>query len=135
MPGAEFTIGPIAFRVLYEHRGDLESVPAARFVDEVEGATEIGHGHAASAGVEELPMFEVEEASPAKSAGNSESGEIAMPSFMDLADADPDAVFPAQPVGPTEVAAGYPGRFVAASGPRQFSHSAADECHGRAHGG
>ena len=43
LPDAEFTIGPVTFRVLYEYDGDLESVPDTRFLDEVE-AMEAGLG-------------------------------------------------------------------------------------------
>ena len=44
LPDAEFTIGPLTFRVLYEYDGDLESVPETRFVDEVEEPAEAGLG-------------------------------------------------------------------------------------------
>ena len=40
LPDAEFTIGPLMFRVRYEYDGDLESVPDTRFVDGPEGAAE-----------------------------------------------------------------------------------------------
>ena len=49
LPDAEFTIGPLTFRVLYEYDGDLESVPDTRFVDEAEEAAEAGLGDPASA--------------------------------------------------------------------------------------
>ena len=53
LPDAEFTIGPLTFRVLYEYDGDLESVPDTRFVDEAEGATEAGMARPASGGIAE----------------------------------------------------------------------------------
>src|SRR5208283_5234856 len=36
LPGDEFTIGPLTFRVLYDYVGDVGSVPAPRFYDEME---------------------------------------------------------------------------------------------------
>ena len=56
LPDAEFTIGPLTFRVLYEYDGDLESVPAPVSSMGVEATTETGLGDMASAGAEELPM-------------------------------------------------------------------------------
>ncbi len=102
LPDAEFTIGPLTFRVLYEYDGDLESVPDTCFVDAVEGATEAGLGDPTSAGVEEVPMLEIEEALPAGPASESDLGELAMPDFMALADADPEEVLSAAPAPPKQ---------------------------------
>src|SRR5208283_1043010 len=50
LPDAEFTIGPLMFRVLYEYEGDLESVPDTRFVEGAEGASEAAFGGGPPAG-------------------------------------------------------------------------------------
>ena len=95
LPDAEFAIGPLRFRVLYEYDGDLESVPApCFFADVVDGAPEIGLENAVPGGMGESPMPQVDEPLPVAPAGRSESSEIAIPNFMDLADADPESVFP-----------------------------------------
>jgi len=104
LPDAEFTIGPLTFRVLYKYDGDLESVPAIRFVDGVEATSEAGIGDMASA-AEELPIPAVDLALPPKPANRSESSEIEIPNFMDLADADPEAVIPDLPERPQVPAA------------------------------
>ena len=36
LPDAEFSIGPLSFRVQYEYHGNLESVPPTCFADEAE---------------------------------------------------------------------------------------------------
>ena len=101
LPDAEFTIGPLTFRVLYKYDGDYESVPATRFVDCVEATTEAGLGDMASAGAaEELPIPAVDLALPAEPASRSESSEIVIPNFMDLADADPEVAIPDLPERP-----------------------------------
>ena len=97
LPDAEFMIGPLTFRVLYEYDGDLESVPDTRFVDAAEGTTEAGRGDPTSARAEEVPMLEVNAAVPAGPASEGDSGELAMPDFMALADADPEDVLSAPP--------------------------------------
>ncbi|MGA2256266.1 MAG: FHA domain-containing protein [Thermoguttaceae bacterium] len=102
LPDSEFTIGPLTFRVLYEYDGDLESVPATCFVDGVEGADEAGPADPASVGVKEPSISKLDETLPAKPARKSESSEIVIPNFTDLADADPEAVLPARSLAPTQ---------------------------------
>ncbi len=92
LPDAEFTIGPLTFRVLYEYEGDLESVPATRFVA---GPQE--PAAADSARADEVPMHEIDEALPAEPASESISGDLSISALMALADADPEAVIPAAP--------------------------------------
>ena len=41
LPGAEFTIGPLTFRVMYDYDGDLESLPPISYADEVADAEEV----------------------------------------------------------------------------------------------
>ncbi|MGO9115558.1 MAG: FHA domain-containing protein, partial [Thermoguttaceae bacterium] len=94
LPDREFTIGPLTFRVLYKYSGDLESVPAPRFVGESKGITEASLGDPTSAGAEESPKSEVDGTLPAESPAESHSGELAMPSLMALADADIEEVLP-----------------------------------------
>ena len=106
LPGGEFTIGPVTFRVLYEYDGDLESIPDTRFLDEVD-ATEAGFGDPTFGGAEDVPGFGVDEALPAEPTSVSELGELAMPDFMALADADPEEALPAGPA-PAAVAATLP---------------------------
>ncbi len=108
LPDAEFTIGPLTFRVLYEYGGDLESVPDTRFVDAVQGTTEAGPAdppqpRSCRAEVAEVPLFEVEEVLPVEPASESRgtrdsgSGELAMPDILALADAEPDELLPVAP--------------------------------------
>jgi len=56
LPGAEFTIGPLTFRVLYKYEGDLESVPATHFSDEGARTTEASLGGVAPVGSTESPV-------------------------------------------------------------------------------
>ena len=100
LPGGEFMIGPLTFRVLYEFDGDLESVPATHFMDETEGAIEAGDGSAASGGIAEMP--EVNETLPTAGADESHSGDLALPDLMALADADPEELPPAAYVPPPQ---------------------------------
>lgn len=96
LPDAEFTIGPLTFRVLYQYDGDPDLVPAGRFVDAVQGPAEAGVVDLVSAGAEEVPMFEVDEALPAESAGASDSDELAAPGFVAEPDEEPEEALPAE---------------------------------------
>ena len=100
LPDAEFTIGPLTFRVEYEYDGDLESVPETRFVETVEEPLEAGLGEPIPAEAEEESMREVEEAIPATPASESSSGELAVPDFMAMADADIEEILPAAAAPP-----------------------------------
>jgi len=95
LPEAEFTIGPLTFRVLYEYDGDLEAVPETRFAEEVQEPAEAGLDDPAEA--EEVPMLEVEDALPAEPAG-----ELAMPDLMALADAEIEEILPAAAESPEQ---------------------------------
>ncbi len=114
LPEAEFTIGPLTFRVRYEFDGDLQSVPETRFVDAVEGA-DAGRGDRTSA-EEELPILELDEAVPALPENASDSsqhssGDPLTPELMALADADDEQVLSAGPVPPAQSPAGLRRRF------------------------
>jgi len=108
LPGDEFTIGPLTFRLIYEYDGNLESVPTPRYADAVEETIGEGSGDWASHGVRELPVPQVNDDLPAKPANRSESSEIVIPNFMDLADADPEAVIPGLPAGNSKTSAAVP---------------------------
>ena len=99
LPDAEFAIGTLTFRVLYEYDGDLESIPATRFAEEVQSPTEAGLGNPSSPEAEEAPMFEIDEALPAEPNDASSSSDLAMPDLMALADADSEEVLPAGAAG------------------------------------
>jgi predicted component of type VI protein secretion system len=101
LPDAEFTIGPVMFRVLYEYDGDLESLPDTQFLDDVEGSTGAGLGDQASAVAVEMPILAAEEALPAPPANESHSDVLAaMPDLMALADVHDDEVLPVWPAPP-----------------------------------
>ncbi len=108
LPDAEFTIGPLTFHVLYEYDGDLESIPDTQFVEEAEGASEADPGDPIFAGEEEAPMFEVDEALPFESASESDSGELAMPEILALADADIEEILLAAPAPPSQAPPAHP---------------------------
>jgi predicted component of type VI protein secretion system len=97
LPDAEFTIGPLTFRVLYEYYGDLESVPDTRFVAETAGTAEAFTAGSAFAGVAAAPKAEVDETLPTGPADESHYGELAIRDLMAMADADPEEIFPAAP--------------------------------------
>jgi len=99
LPGDEFAIGPLTFRVLYEYDGDLDSVPTPGFAESVERNLEISLDDLVSCRTVESPKAPADQVPPAKPANRSESSEIVIPNFMDLADADPEAVIPALPAG------------------------------------
>ena len=101
LPDAEFTIGPLTFRVLYEYDGDLESVPDTRYADELEEPIEAALGDPIAAPAEEVPMVEADEALPAEPVGANESGEFVMADLMAMADVDPDEIPLAAPASPT----------------------------------
>ena len=83
LPDAEFTIGPLTFRVLYEYDGDLESVPDTRFVDEKE-TTDANLGTPASATVDGATMRDADEGLPGEPDDESHAGEMAMPTSWTL---------------------------------------------------
>ncbi len=111
LPDAEFTIGPLTFRVLYAYDGDLESVPETRFVAAAEGSI--------SAEAHDMSVVEGEEVLPSGTADESLSGEVAMPDFMALADADLEEVLPAAPASPMPTPRGAPTASTGALGPRR----------------
>ena len=100
MPEAEFAIGPLTFRVLYDYDGDLESVPETRFFDVVEGPTDADGGQSVSAdsGGEATHFVE---APPTEAAQESISGELAMPDLLALADAEIEKLVPPAPPVPS----------------------------------
>ncbi len=121
LPDAEFTIGPLTFRVRYEFDGDLQAVPETCFVNDLEGAVDTGRGDRTSP-EEEPPMLELDEALPAppEYAGDSSdhsSGVQVTPELMALADADDEQVLSGPPAPPAQAPPGRapPGR--ASQGP------------------
>ena len=106
LPDAEFTIGPLTFRVRYEFDGDLQAVPETCFVNDLEGAVNTGRGDRTSP-EEEPPMLELDEALPAppEYAGDSSdhsSGVQVTPELMALADADDEQVLSGPPAPPAQ---------------------------------
>ncbi len=104
LPDAEFTIGPLLFRVLYEYDGDLESVPDTQFLSEAEGVIDAGLGDESPAETEEAQVVEeLEEALPAppddaNHAGEGQSDDVV--ELLVLADADAAEVVPVWPEPP-----------------------------------
>jgi pSer/pThr/pTyr-binding forkhead associated (FHA) protein len=93
LPGGEFTIGPLTFQVMYAHDGGMDSVPETRFVPEGAAAVEAGPPHA----MLQEPTFDTNDPWSDGVVEESESGEVAMPDLMVLADAEVEEVFPAPP--------------------------------------
>jgi pSer/pThr/pTyr-binding forkhead associated (FHA) protein len=108
LPSAEFTIGPLTFRVFYEYDGDLESLPPTQFIDDNQDMTDVGLGDATEGGVPDEPTFEADEGVPAEQFEESDSGELAVPDFMALADADPEVAVPPG-LAPSGASASRPG--------------------------
>ena len=104
LPKAEFTIGPLTFRVLYKYGGDPDMVPATCFIDEVQGTAQAGLGEPILAESEEVSMRGADEAMSAEVADENDSEELAVPDFMALADADIDEILPEMPAVPDEPA-------------------------------
>ena len=108
-PDAEFTIGPITFRVRYEFDGDMALIPETRFLDGGDEQAVAGLDEAIPAEAGDVPMREAEEAVPADSSSGGLSGEFPMPDLMALADADPDEILPPLPMHPAAAQAAAPG--------------------------
>jgi predicted component of type VI protein secretion system len=100
LPNGEFTIGSLTFRVVYEYNGKLESVPAPRYLDEAAVTARPELRDEPADVVEARSRSDVDAALPPSSADLSDSGEMAVPNFMELADANPEAVFPPLPAAP-----------------------------------
>ena len=91
LPGAEFTIGPLSFRILYDYNRGLDSLPPIKYVDEVANAEEIEFADADDMAVKgKLPPIEQPSADVPPNISDSEVVEV--PNFVDLADADPEEV-------------------------------------------
>jgi predicted component of type VI protein secretion system len=89
LPDAEFTIGPLTFRVVYDYGGDLESLPPINYVDGVADAEGIEFADA-DVGEVEAPLPSIEQPSAQMPASLSDSDVVEVPDFVALADADPD---------------------------------------------
>jgi predicted component of type VI protein secretion system len=90
LPDAEFTIGPLTFRVLYEYDGDLGSVPPTCYADEMAEAAEVEFAEPAAGNAEDRAPAAVDEAAEAAKLGDSEVVEVA--DFVTWADAEPEEV-------------------------------------------
>jgi predicted component of type VI protein secretion system len=99
LPDAEFTIGPLTFRVLYDYEGDLESLPPTKYVDEVADAEEVEFAEAA-VDEAEAPFAPIEQPSEDMPASLSDSDVVEVPDFVALADADPEEIEPPMIVEP-----------------------------------
>jgi predicted component of type VI protein secretion system len=99
LPDAEFTIGPLTFRVLYDYDGDLESLPPTEYVDEVADAEEVEFAEAA-VDVTEAPVPPIEQSFDDIPASLSDSDVVEVPDFVALADAHPEEIEPAILVDP-----------------------------------
>jgi predicted component of type VI protein secretion system len=100
LPDAEFSIGPLTFRVQYEYNGDLESLPPTCYVDAA-ADVEFADGGAAA------PDAAANESCSAAAASLSDSQIVEVPDFVALADADPDEVA-AEVLDAPEIADGQP---------------------------
>jgi hypothetical protein len=121
LPGAQFAIGPLAFQVLYEYHGDVESVPEIHYREEAQGAAQAHFGTEPISSEAEAPFA----VPSAWSSGPAEPapGDFGMPDVMALADAEIDQVLPAVPPMPAPqqaprpvgqrpaVSAGMPSQF------------------------
>jgi len=90
-PDAEFTIGPLTFRVLYDYKGELKSLPQISYFD---AAAEAAINLTAVAESHPTPDEAVPQAASRRS--DSESGEV--PDLAAWADADPEEVAMTLPV-------------------------------------
>ena len=99
LPNAEFTIGPLTFRVKYEYDGDLEALPETCYAPESEAAPAVRQpappAEAPAAEAAATPILDVENAMPAEIANLTDSQIVEVPDFVAWADADPDEVLPA----------------------------------------
>ena len=112
LPNGEFTIGSLTFRVVYEYDGKLESVPTPRYLDDADATAGPEFRDEPADAVEAPRQSKVDAALPASLGNLSDSGEVAAPNFMELADADPEAVLPPSPSAP------LPAPPIARAGPR-----------------
>jgi len=104
LPDAEFTIGPLTFRVQYEYGGDLESLPPTCYVDEATESPGVEFAEAAPDEAQAAPAAEAEESLPPDAASLDDSEIVEVPDFVALADADPDEVLPTVPAQPAREA-------------------------------
>ena len=88
LPDAEFTIGPLTFRVMYDYHGDLESLPPISYLDEVAGGDEINLANA-GIGRAETPLGPVEQPSADIPLSLSDSNVVEVQDLLALADAEP----------------------------------------------
>ncbi len=99
LPGAEFTIGPLTFRVQYAFSGDRQSLPPTCFVDEPGAGVEFTE---IAADPYILPATPAQQEPPAKVPGLSESQDTEPPDFMAWTDADVEEITPAIILDPEE---------------------------------